>query len=149
MIYISHRGNISGQNIDLENSPNYAVNALSSGYDVEVDVWFLDDKFYLGHDNPDHHVSKNFLLQKGLWCHAKNILALFEMSNLDIEHYFWHQKDCVTLTSSGYLWTFPGKELTKKSICVMPELMKNTNKINQCAGICSDIISNYKMHKEK
>ena len=148
MIYIAHRGNVFEKNIALENTPDYVMNALSLGFDVEVDVWCDNNKFYLGHDAPSYQVSKDFLLQKGLWCHAKNILSLFEMSNLNISHYFWHQEDCVTLTSSGYFWTFPGKELTNKSICVMPELFTE-KKISQCAGICSDVIFNYKESEKK
>ena len=57
-------------------------------------------------------------------------------------HYFWHQKDDITLTSKGYFWTFPGKKLTKNSICVLPE-WNSLRKFN-CAGVCSDFISKYK-----
>jgi len=38
MILISHRGNINGQNLEKENSPDYVLEALSKNYDVEVDV---------------------------------------------------------------------------------------------------------------
>ena len=31
------------------------------------------------------------------------------------------KEDDVTITSKGYLWTFPGKKIFKKSICVLPE----------------------------
>ena len=50
MLLISHRGNINGKFESYENEPNYIDKALSLGYDVEVDVWFVDDNFYLGHD---------------------------------------------------------------------------------------------------
>ena len=46
MIYISHRGNIDGPDTGKENSPDYIIKALSLGFDVEIDVWFKDDKFY-------------------------------------------------------------------------------------------------------
>ena len=48
--YISHRGNIDGRIINEENSPEYILTALSRGYEVEIDVWFVDDSFHLGHD---------------------------------------------------------------------------------------------------
>jgi len=57
-------------------------------------------------------------------------------------HYFWHQEDDYTITSEGYIWTYPGKKLFNKSICVLPEThdYKNLN----CLGICSDFIEKYK-----
>ena len=51
-ILISHRGNIDGRNVEYENNPNYIEAAINLGYDVEIDVWFIDGKFMLGHDEP-------------------------------------------------------------------------------------------------
>ena len=65
------------------------------------------------------------------------------MSKSSNIHYFWHQEDDVTLTSRGYLWTYPGKQLTEKSICVLPELENKKSKVilpKNVAGICSDFI---------
>ena len=53
MIYISHRGNLNGINPKQENKPSYIFNALERSFDVEVDVWFVKGKFYLGHDEPE------------------------------------------------------------------------------------------------
>ena len=52
MLYISHRGNLDGINPELENNPKYISNALEKNFDVEVDAWFVNGKFYLGHDEP-------------------------------------------------------------------------------------------------
>ena len=57
-------------------------------------------------------------------------------------HCFWHQEDDVTLTSKGFMWTYPGKPLTDKSICVLPE--KNNQIPKKALGICSDCIVNYR-----
>ena len=114
MIFISHRGNINGINKKLENSPKDINNAINKGYDVEVDVWYTDN-FYLGHDKPEYKISKSFLENKNLWCHAKNLKALEKLQKLKTK-YFWHQEDDYTLTSNGYIWTYPGKNLSKKSI---------------------------------
>ena len=38
MKYISHRGNINGKDLMLENSPKYIDRALKLGYDVEIDI---------------------------------------------------------------------------------------------------------------
>lgn len=140
MILISHRGNISGRNIDMENHPQYVMDAISKGYDVEVDVWFDKGSLFLGHDKPLYSVGLNFLQNKNIWCHAKNIDAAYNLLHQNVI-FFWHEKDTLTLTSNGYLWTYPGRPLTPLSICVMPE-WTNYNEFN-CAGICSDNIQDY------
>jgi hypothetical protein len=141
MIYISHRGNLEGKSEKDENNPDYILNAVDKGFDVEIDVWFKNDNFYLGHDDPIFKVDKEFLGRDQFWCHAKNHEALYEMSKINC-HYFWHQEDDYTLTSKGVLWVYPGKKLTKNSICVLPEL--SNYKIFDCLGICSDFIKRYK-----
>ncbi len=146
MHFISHRGNLNGPNKNLENKPSYILEALNKGFDVEIDIWLNKKNFYLGHDEPLYEIDTNFILQKNLWVHAKNIEALNELIKLKI-HCFWHQSDDVVLTSKGYLWTFPGKFLTLNSIEVMPEIntkiIKNI-KVSNCAGMCSDFIENIK-----
>ena len=141
MIYISHRGNINGKNTELENNPNYIDNALNEGFNVEVDVWFMNNNFLLGHDKGSYKVDFNYLKNSKIWCHAKNIEAMLELKKHNCI-YFWHQNDDVTLTSNGYFWTFPGKIISKNSICVLPEM--NSYKKMDCAGICSDFIKKYK-----
>ena len=142
MILISHRGNINGKN-SLENNPDYVINALYLGYDCEIDVRYENDRWFLGHDKKQYKTNKEFLLQKGLWLHAKNILTLHALLKLDINCFF-HDKDNCTLTSKGYVWTHPGFSLEEKSICVLPELYPKVYKKFNCAGICSDYIEKYK-----
>ena len=80
MILISHRGNITGPNKEMENKPEYIEKTLKMGYDVEVDVWcFGDGGYWLGHDKPQYYVDESFLRNKKLWCHAKNIQGLYSM----------------------------------------------------------------------
>ena len=141
MIYISHRGNLTGKSLKDENNPDYIMKAIESGFDVEIDVWFKNIIFYLGHDKPSFEVDTKFLKNSRFWCHAKNINALSELERINC-HYFWHQEDDFTLTSKGIIWTYPGKYLTNKSICVLPE--KTNVKEFDCLGICSDLIENYK-----
>lgn len=144
MILISHRGNVENKNLELENNPDYIIKALSKGYNCEVDVWYINKQFFLCHDyNLDtrHKVDSNFLKNRYLWCHAKNTEAMFELQKLKCI-FFWHQSDDLTLTSNGYLWTYPDKKLTKNSICLLPELSENID--FDCAGICSDQIAKYR-----
>ena len=141
MKLISHRGNIKGSKPKYENNPNYISQALKLGYEVEVDVRLHKGYFYLGHDKPQFKVSKTFLKNKKIWCHAKDLKAFEKLKEIKSIH-FWHQKDDYTLTSNGYFWTYPGKKISKNSIYVSigKKKLKNIN----CAGICSDYISNYK-----
>ena len=141
MYLISHRGNVNGIQLENENKPDYLNLALEKGFDVEVDVRFEYNKFFLGHDNSQYEIDKNFLLNKKVWCHAKNFEALLALDKINA-HYFWHQEDDYTITSKGYIWTYPGKKLSKISICVLPET-SNYKKID-CLGICSDFIDKYK-----
>jgi len=142
MIFISHRGNINGKNESLENSPEYITQALKKGYEVEIDVWYINEMFYLGHDEPTYEIEESFLENTNFWCHAKNLESLQKMLSNSKIHCFWHQDDDYTLTSRGIIWTYPGKTLTLNSICVLPEWVEQ-KEIN-CLGICSDYIENYK-----
>lgn len=139
---IAHRGNVAGKKPDLENTPSYLDAALTQGYDVEVDVWYIDGRYYLGHDAPETETTFKYLNNDRFWCHCKNIEALYKFINTNV-HCFFHQNDDVTLTSKGLLWIFPGKLLVPGSICVMPELGYDGD-ISRCVGICSDVIREYK-----
>lgn len=144
---ISHRGNLRGPNPERENSPEYIQEALDAICNVEIDVWGMGGDIYLGHDKPTYKINDSFLMERqlDLWCHAKNIEALQILYSLGGPEFFWHQTDDFTLTSSGYIWTYPGKPLTKKSICVLPEQSPDPiSHINICAGICSDYIATYR-----
>ena len=142
MILISHRGNTEGKT-SQENHPDYIMKAYNWGYDVEIDVWFIDNKYYLGHDEPIYETNLDFVKNRHFWVHCKNLDALYNLSNYKKDiNYFWHQDDEYTLTSWGVIWTFPGKILTNYSVAVLPELYTNT-KLDKCYGICSDYIKRY------
>lgn len=149
MIYIAHRGNINGKDPNLENHPEYINNAINEGYDVEVDVWYVGDKWYLGHDNPQWEIDLHWISKRSdrLWVHCKNIEALERLANtekLDTAdiNFFWHEEDTATLTSFNYIWAYPGKQPIKGSIAVMPEI--NNDDVSNCMGICSDVIKKYR-----
>jgi hypothetical protein len=125
----------------MENNPDYIIAALNAGFNVEIDFWCIKKKIYLGHDHPQYLIKENFLKNKNLWCHAKNLDGLVYLSKTNC-NYFWHENDSFTITSKGYIWTYPGKDLSKFAICVLPEKFKW--KKTKCVGICSDFIENYK-----
>ena len=141
VILISHRGNIVGKNPDKENTVEYILDAISLGYDVEIDVRFVDNKWFLGHDLPKQEVDISFLEKDKLWIHCKNLEAVSNLYGNTKINYFWHQKDDVTLTSFGYVWAYPGKQKILNSIAVLPEIYNED--ISSCIGICSDVIGEY------
>jgi len=143
MILVSHRGNLTGKEPDRENSPNFITEAIEKGFYVEVDAWVKDgNHIFLGHDKPQYPVSIEFLKNTKIICHCKNVDSLRLMLDNDV-HCFFHKSDDVTLTSKGYIWTFPKKKLVPGSFCVMPEY-GYTGDISLCMGICSDFIEDYR-----
>ena len=144
MLLISHRGNVKGRFEEFENSPSYIDKAIELGYDVEVDIRYISEVLYLGHDLPQYEISQSWLEERydRLWIHCKNIEAVEWFNLSDKFNYFWHHRDTVTLTSNRDIWAFPGKQPIRNSIAVLPELYKDT--IEKCKGICSDNIENYK-----
>jgi hypothetical protein len=152
MIYIAHRGLINGPDLNLENNPEWIARVLKMGYSAEIDLRVHNGKLYLGHDEPQYEVDFEFLRENKdkLWIHTKDHVALEWMIRTGhLLNYFWHQEDDYTITSYGYIWTYPGKQLTPFSICVQPERDIHLDWANfkpKCIGICSkyvDIIKEY------
>jgi hypothetical protein len=133
MRIIAHRGNLHGPNPTTENREETIVNALSEGFDCEIDVWRIDGRIWLGHDGPEHETSLDFLTQHGskLWVHCKNLDALIALK--DQFNCFFHDKDTYTLTSKGFIWGNIGSPTTDKVICVMPP-----GDHGVCLGVCTD-----------
>lgn len=140
MKWISHRGNLTGPDPSRENHPDQLNYVIEQGYDVEVDVWKIHDTLYLGHDEPLYPVSLEFLNRDSIWCHAKNLDALEYLLNKGV-HCFFHENDRFTLTSRGFIWTYPNQNLTEKSISVVLE--KDFKNI-KCFGVCGDFVEIWK-----
>ena len=148
MKLISHRGNLEGPNPDKENHPDYITSALKAGHDVEVDVWYQNKKWYLGHDNPKYQVKYDFLAERKFWLHAKNGDAfhlLLEDFTLNV---FWHTDEDWVLTSKRYIWTYPTKQLYPESICVMPE-RGWMGDLKKCHAVCTDFVKEFPKQFEK
>jgi len=135
MIKIAHRGNTVGPS-PLENSPGFLLDAISKGFDVEIDIRLTNRGWFLGHDGPIYKVGDLFIdqIKNNSWFHCKNLEALEALDNKTYK-YFWHQQDDFTLTSNGYIWTYPGKNVTSRSIIVDLNL---DYKYNNAYGICTD-----------
>lgn len=107
MIKIAHRGNYKERNEDLENTEEYIIEAIRLGYHCEVDVWFEDNKYFLGHDKPEQETKLEFLKNNKIICHAKSADTALEISRHRDIHYFCHDKDFMTITSKGWQWVYP------------------------------------------
>tara|TARA_R110000824_G_scaffold164077_4_gene340103 strand:- start:9766 stop:10200 length:435 start_codon:yes stop_codon:yes gene_type:complete len=141
MIKIAHRGNLFGRIPERENSPEYIQEALDAGYDVEVDVWYEEERLFLGHVSPQYEISEELLESKNFWCHAKNPAALSKMLQNKKINCFWHQSDDYTLTSKGYIWTYPNKKILPGGIMVVFG-NQNISETEDLGGICSDFVGN-------
>lgn len=139
MKIISHRGNLYGPEPDKENTIQSIETCIALNFDVEIDIWAIKNNLFLGHDDPKHHVSKSYLLERKnvLWIHCKNKESLSNVIDLDL-NFFYHYKDDFVLTSKKNIWTYPGKLTDSNSVQVLPEWDDFKNLDKNCFGICTD-----------
>ena len=138
---IAHRGLLNGPDKNDENRPEIIENALIQNFDVEIDLWFIDGKWLLGHDNPQYEIQQSFFERDNFWIHCKNFDALNKLNNSNYYfNYFWHDKDAYTLTSHNYIWAYPGSTVKDRSIIVLPEKFMNLEDIKayDFYGVCTD-----------
>jgi hypothetical protein len=142
MRLIAHRGLLYGPNRIRENRVDTVMGALEREFDVEVDVRCSDQRWFLGHDQPLEEVPRTFLERPGVWVHCKNVEALRRAT--PEMHFFWHEQDAYTLTSRGFAWVYPGRELPvpRPTVAVVTgkhgEEMLNSMASIGVAGICTD-----------
>jgi hypothetical protein len=142
MILISHRGNVNSVNLERENSQSYIQEAIDLGYDVEIDVRYIDDKFWLGHDEPDYEVELKWLLERknNLWIHCKNFEALSELLETDLR-VFYHLQEDYTIISDKHIWAHNLENVDSR--CIIP-LINKDDILKwvpiEVHGVCSDYI---------
>ena len=141
MKIISHRGNIRGSIPEKENRPSYIDCAIGSGHEVEIDVRYSNGSLWLGHDEPQYKIDHVWIEErkKYLWIHCKNIESLELLSSMHQLNVFWHENDAYTLTSKGFIWTYPHRKVCEKSIIVCNN--SKYAKYQNCFGVCSDYLS--------
>jgi hypothetical protein len=145
VIFIAHRGNTCGRSEKNENAPRYILQALNNGFYVEIDLWAIENKLFLGHDEPVYEIETSFLDKSELFVHCKNEEALEYLHNNHLKcEYFWHDSDKYTITSKGNIWTYMGSYCPQNSIALMPELFDSNIDYKHCYGICSDKVDYYR-----
>jgi hypothetical protein len=148
--FISHRGNLNGPNPSRENHPDYILEAINKGYNVEIDLRMFNGELMLGHDEPQYEVELLFLVQhiSKLWVHCKDYASLDFVSKYTVLNFFSHFTDePYVLTSHGQFWAYPGQlPLGTDCVMVMPELHWKIPEIVKfnTYGVCSDYIADIK-----
>ena len=122
MKIIAHRGLMVGPNPEHENQPDTIDEALSHGFDVEVDVRLIKGELLLGHDYSTSVCPTWLYDDTRVWFHAKNTDALVYL-NTRGKRVFYHTEEDVVMTSKRELWALPGKGF-KGSYIVLPENSK-------------------------
>lgn len=147
MKVISHRGNLRGPKPELENRPSYIDSAYQLGFDVEVDIRFVNGEFWFGHDEPQYKVDETWMdLRKDkLWFHCKDLNSTLEFKKRKKDYnYFCHTNDGYVLTSKDYVWVHD-LDLILDERCIIPifdDDNLNENK-KKCHAICTDEVYKY------
>lgn len=142
MRLISHRGNITGPNPELENRPTYIDLAIDLGYDVEIDVRTKNDSLFLGHDFPQYQTSLEWLNKRKehLWVHCKDFRSLSFLSKTRL-NIFYHKIEDYTIISNGVIWAHNLENFNEDCIIPLITEQEALEYNNQPAyGICSDFI---------
>lgn len=140
MKIISHRGNLEGPDPSKENDPRQIEIVLATTkFLVEVDLWINDSKFELGHDYPEYPIDPEWLLKYKdyLVIHAKDVNTANTLYITGKKfNWFFHNTDDMTLTSQGWIWSYPGVYMTNG---IVVELGKpNKAMILNTFGVCTD-----------
>ena len=150
MLYISYQGIYDGQNFENANTPNQIGKALDAGYSCLIDVWRIDNKFYVGYEQPLDEVSETYLRGNRFWINAKNTdmqTWLSAQSTSLYPNYFWFDslsENTPAATSGGQIITPGTVPINNSSIIFIPEIQDrglfSTVKL-KCYGICSSYLT--------
>jgi hypothetical protein len=135
MKIISHRGNLEGINPNSENNPTQIEKVINMDLDVEIDLRIKHGKLFLGHDYPQYVVNYEWLEtnNKSLWIHAKDYDSVDFLRTTNF-NWFWHDKDEMTITSQGFIWSNIGKYFNNGiTVCLDYQELPN-----YLLGVCTD-----------
>jgi len=154
---ISHRGNLIGPDSERENTIEAIEKALSLGYDVEIDIWYVAGSYWLGHDKPERKFDLNKLYE---WCKKRNIylhckdhysllMYLKDKANMISNVYpFFHQEDPCILLRDDIVWVHREcvggfQSMPEKCIAVLPKCknlvdIANDLVLTKFFGVCTD-----------
>jgi len=145
MKIISHRGNINGPITEKENRPSYIDSAIQLGYEVEVDLRYINNEFWLGHDIPQYRIESQWmeLRSENIWFHCKDINSAIELTKLNNKYkFFCHTQDDYVITSNNKLWVHNLSNIITNE-CIIPlidlsDINDYTN--DEPYAICTDYV---------
>ena len=144
MKLISHRGNIRGPIPDKENRPSYIDCAIVNGYDVEIDVNYVNGELWLGHDEPQYKVTHTWIQERSkyLWLHCKDFDSAKECWKYQA---FCHSGDPFVFTSNNKIWLHGENEsiYTLDDMTIIPVINEQESTSFHTAngipfGVCTD-----------
>jgi hypothetical protein len=138
MRIISHRGNLNGINPELENNPEHILR-ICEEHEVEVDAWYIDEEWFLGHDEPLYSIDETFFNDQ-MWIHCKNLAACSKLQQSHL-NWFWHESDKITITSKGFIWCYPQIYIANG---ITVEYNYNDSLPSCILGVCTDYVDKYK-----
>lgn len=125
---IAHRGLTKGPSEYEENSPTAIAEAIEKLYFAECDIWFVENKWYLGHDRPSYEITEQWILEHSDFgfFHAKNVSTFLELIKVRNRKkcfldFFFHDGDKVVLSSENSTVLLTG-QIYLNCIINQPEL---------------------------
>lgn len=143
--FIAHRGNVEGRLAPTENNPEKIDDLNRLGIACEIDVWYRDEKYWLGHDAPETEISFEWLMDhlslRLIHCkHRESLDRLHrECGRLGYNvNLFYHTVEDYALTSRGHIIVHPDQPCLPDSIEMMPEMSKQRDMKTLSNSVCSD-----------
>jgi hypothetical protein len=132
---------VNGPDKRLENDIATIVHRCSNGLYSEIDIWYVNSKWYIGHDSPEQEITLEYLMSPYLFIHAKNVEAFHELQQLSDAHglnlrIFYHTEEHYALTTRGETIIYPGLPEKEGWLYMMPERTELT--LKSSGMICSD-----------
>jgi hypothetical protein len=147
--FICHRGNLERKKLSDENIPALLDARIGDGYDVELDVWYKNSQLFLGHDQAEHPITFEWLMQTSKkYIHTKDAKTLeYLLLRCGREGYnpniFYHTGEHYSLTTRNHIIVLPGQEILAGSVNMMPEMSPILKDTRQAFAVCSDSLSNF------
>ena len=129
MFYISYQGIYDGSNYEDANTPKQINKALSAGFSCNIDVWRIDNRLYVGNNQPTIEVTERYIQGNRFWINAKNTdmqTWIVEQPARLYPNYFWFAASTppppYTTASNGKLITPGTVPINTNSVMYIPEI---------------------------
>ena len=59
-------------------------------------------------------------------------------------HCFWHENDQRVLTSKGYVWTYPYKQIIDNAVVVILDKELDYDYVSRAIAVCGDYVQSWR-----